>query len=83
MVKDFKEGFRQRLEALGKQLTPTDKMKVALNTIGADGKNISLSTVIRYTSGNIEEIRILEVAESIESTAKEVLREKEKAASTV
>lgn len=73
LVKEFKEGFKAKFDAIRPSLDHQDQMKVAVEL------KISLSSVQRYISGDIKELRSLELAESILSTAKEVLRLKETA----
>jgi hypothetical protein len=73
LVKEYKADFAKKLSAM--ELTQKHKTKIAAEL------DKSISTIERYTSGDVIEIRSLLLAESILSTAKEVLRAKPVASS--
>lgn len=67
-VSEFRQGFKTRFEEISPKLERRDRMKIAVEL------DIALETVNRYIDGKLEDIRRLELAESILATAKEVLR---------
>lgn len=75
-VSELKESFKAQFNEISPRLERRERMKIAIAV------DVALETVNRYMDGTLADIRRLELAEDILSTAKEVLSLKETASST-
>lgn len=65
-IEQLKEEWAKKLVAAASKLDAQQKAQAALNL------KISVATLYRYTSGDVKEVRRLELAESILNELKEV-----------
>jgi hypothetical protein len=64
---EFKAQLAERLQKAGDKMNGYQKLELALNL------KISPMTVERYTSGKVEEVRRLELADKIEGEAVKII----------